>query len=355
MLLFADGLLNHGYQVDLLVAQVEGPLRSSLPPQVRLIDLAARKVSTAIPRLVRYLRRERPAALYSTIINANLAAIVAHRFSRVRCPIVIRESNVLDPKSSIRLARKISGVIAPNAYRFADSIIAVSEDVAAELSRRSPALHEKILVLPNPVISKTMLELGEAPIDHPWMQHSSPNGHHGSRCTAKPVVLGAGRLHPQKDFGTLIAAFAEVRATREAKLVILGEGAERQSLEAQIERLGLRDDVSLPGHIENPFPYFSRADLFVLSSRYEGMPNVLLQAMAFGTPVIATDGPSGAGEVLRCSGSGRLVPVGDTKAMAAAICESLDAPKDPAAAQFVAQHYSVEQATRAYLSAAGLS
>lgn len=346
MVSFADGLLQLGYGVDFLVAQNEGPLKGTLPAEVRLINLAKRKVASALPGLVRYLRRERPAALFSTIVNANIAALCAHALSGSHCPIVIRESNVVRPKGPLTLARRFSGHLAPLVYRLADSIISVSEDVATELSTISPRLKERISVLPNPVVSKTILSLADAEPDHPWFRNDAPQ--------PDPIIVGAGRLHPQKDFGSLIAAFAEVTKRRPSKLLILGEGDERPALEAQVAALQLSDRVSLPGHMTNPFPYLKRANVFVLSSRYEGMPNVLLQAMAFGTPVVATDGPTGAAEILRGTSFGKLVKASDIGSLADAITESLDAPRCPAAAAFVTERYSVERATREYLHAAGL-
>ena len=348
MLLFADGLLSLGYQVDFLVAQDEGPLKSSLPDGVRLFDLAQKKVSFTLPSLVRYLRRERPAALYSTIVNANITAIFARAVAHIRCPVVIRESNVVNPKQGVTISRKASGLIAPFIYRLADSIISVSEAVADELCASAPSLRKKISVLPNPVISEKIHELANAPLNHPWF----PLG--GEQYAVSPVIVGAGRLHPQKDFSTLISAFAEVRKTRPLHLLILGEGSERPKLEEQVVRLGLGQDVSLPGHVENPFPYLKRAQTFVLSSRYEGMPNALLQAMAFGTPVVATECHSGAREVVTNTEFGRLVPVGNVPAMAAAIADCLLLPRSASAAEFIEERFSVKRATEEYLHVAGL-
>lgn len=344
MLLFAEGLLEFGYAVDFLVAQNTGPLRESLPKGVRLIDLKGSKVSFTLPRLISYLRREQPVALYSSVVNANIIALLARAIARSGCRVAVRESNVTNPDGT-NIARRVSGLVAPLIYRMADSVISVSEDVARILCASSPELMKKISVLPNPVMSKDMLAKGELPSGHPWLDDPAEE---------IPVILGAGRLHPQKDFPTLISAFAAVRKQRNARLIILGEGAERSSLEAQIAELGLADCVSMPGFVENPFPFFKRAKVFVLSSRYEGMPNVLLQAMAFGTPVVATDCDSGAREVIRNSGVGRLVTVGNSAGMSRAILVALDESVSKVAVEFVDQNYSVRRATREYLQAVGL-
>jgi glycosyltransferase involved in cell wall biosynthesis len=344
MLLFSQGLLELGYSVDFLVAQSQGPLRDLLPDGVRLVDLRGSKVSFTLPALVQYLKRERPIALYSSVVNANITALFARAIARSGCRVVVRESNVPNPKGTT-IVRRVSGMFAPLIYRLADSVISVSEDVARMLCASSPELMKKISILPNPVVSDEMLAKGEMLSGHPWLDGSDSD---------IPVVLGAGRLHPQKDFTTLIAAFAEVKKKRDARLVILGEGSERSSLQDQIRKLGLEDCVSMPGFVDNPFPFFKRAKVFVLSSRYEGMPNVLLQAMAFGTPVVATDCDSGAREVIRNSGVGRLVTVGNHAGMARAILAALDDSVSKIAVDYVDQNYSVRRSTREYLQVVGL-
>lgn len=344
MLMFAEGLLELRHRVDFLVAQDDGPLRKALPPGARLVNLAKRKVSLTLPGLISYLRRERPSALYSTIVNANIVAVLARMLSFTACPIVVRESNVLFPEGEVPFARRLSGRIAPMLYGFSDAVISVSEDVATQLSASAPSLRSKLVVAPNPVVSSEMLRLGEETPAHPWLaeQDGTPN------------IVAAGRLHPQKDFGTLIQAFALVRKTTPARLIILGEGSERRSLEALVRELQLDEVVSLPGFVENPFPYFKRASVFALSSRYEGMPNVLLQAMAFGTPVVATSMLSGAKDVLANPEFGRLVPPANPERLAQALCEAVSLKRSDAAAEFVSQNYSVQRATTAYLEAVRL-
>ena len=227
-------------------------------------------------------------------------------------------------------------------YPFADAIIAVSQGVADELSALNPRLQSKIHVLPTPVISSRLLARDEIP--HPWF------------CSHDiPVVLGVGRLQRQKDFSALIDAFALVREKVRCRLVILGEGPLRTELEAKVEGLRLTRVVDLPGFVENPFPYFRRARVFVLSSRYEGMPNVLLQAMACGTPVVATDCPSGPRECLENGRYGALVPVGDIEALAGAISRALHAPRRPDAAAAILEKHDAVRAAKRYLDVAGLS
>lgn len=351
MLLFTEGLLAKGYLVDLLVAQREGPLLAEVPAGVRLIDLNERKVSMTLPKLIRYLTRERPRAIFSTIVNANIVAVLAAQWARrvrgVRCRVVVRESNVVAPKGPLSLARRISGRMAPFLYRQADAVISVSNDVAAELRAAAPQLAARVHTLPNPVVSPRIFDLATAESGHPWLVARATD-------PSTALIVAAGRLHPQKDFSTLIRAFALLRASRNARLIILGEGEQRSMLERLINDLGLTESVSLPGFVANPYPYFRFADTFVLSSLYEGMPNVLLQALAFGTPVVATRCHSGAQEVLTDVTYGRLVPPGDSEAMAAAIVECLAMRRSQEAIEFIADHFSVTHATDEYLRAAGL-
>ena len=170
-------------------------------------------------------------------------------------------------------------------------------------------------MLNNPVVTPDLLEQAAAPLDHPWFGPDQP-----------PVILGVGRLHPQKDYPTLLRAFAKLRAQRQARLVIIGEGGERPALESLAAELGVDGDVDLPGFTRNPYRFMGRAAIVALSSRWEGSPNILVEAMACGTPVVATDCPSGPAETLENGRYGRLVPMGDPAALADALGRTLDAP-----------------------------
>jgi glycosyltransferase involved in cell wall biosynthesis len=198
-------------------------------------------------------------------------------------------------------------------YPWADRITAVSEGVADDLAQAAGIPRERIQVIYNPVVTPEFKAKTEAPLDHPWFAPGEP-----------PVVVGAGRLTIQKDFPALIRAFARVRQARPARLLILGEGEERSALEAVVRQLGVERDVSLPGFVSNPYPYMRRAALFVLSSRWEGLPGVLIEAMYCGARLVATDCPSGPREILADGRYGQLVPVGDVAALADAVRAGLD-------------------------------
>ncbi|HBT83962.1 MAG TPA: glycosyl transferase [Desulfuromonas sp.] len=343
MLNLAGGLLDAGFRVDLLLANATGPYLPQVAAQVRIIDLARGRVLTCLPGLVRYLRAHRPQVFLSTPFRANIVVLLARMLARSPVRVFVREAATLSETlrtlppwgawKAVTLARLI--------YPRADGIIAVSEGVASDLQallRLNPRL---LKVINNPVVTRDLLAMADAALEHPWF-HSG----------ALPVILGVGRLAPQKDFDTLIKSFALVRRQLECRLMILGEGPERQALQQLVAELGLGEAVALPGFVPNPFPYMRQARLLVLSSRHEGLPNVLIQAMALGTAVIATDCPSGPAEILDQGNFGPLVAIGDTDAMAAAMVSLLTCPPSAASKMRLmerAANYHVDRILQDYL------
>lgn len=320
MLTLAEGFLRRGYGVDVVVVRREGALVSRLPGGVRLVVLGTRHVMTSILALARYLRRERPVALLSTLNTANIAAVWAARLARQRTLVAIRQSNHLSrtlerhPHTGAGLARLIRW-----SYPYADAVIAVSGGVADDLASRAGVPRQRIHVVPNPIVTAELVRQASVPLADAWFAPGN-----------LPVVLGVGRLTTQKQFDALIRAFALARIQCEARLVILGEGEERPRLERLVRELGLEECVLLPGFVENPAAYMSRARVFVLASAWEGLPGALIQALACGTAVVATDCDSGPREVLQGGRLGRLVPVGDLPALAEAIGRALREPRPPA-------------------------
>jgi glycosyltransferase involved in cell wall biosynthesis len=317
MLTLADGFVRAGLATDLILTQATGEYRDQVPAGVRLVDLGARRSLAGLPALVRYLRREEPAALLSTVSHANLVALWARQLARVPTRVVVRESNTMSDNSrgSARRRQRLVPSLARRFYPWADGIVAVSEGVARDLVRTTKLPADRIRVLPNPIVTPELTAMAREPLSHPWFAEGEP-----------PVVLAVGRLAKQKDFPTLLRAFGIVRRLRPARLVILGEGTERTALESLAETIGVKAEVAVPGFVPNPFSYMARAGVFVLSSAWEGMPGVLIQALACGVPVVATDCESGPREVLKGGRYGRLVPVGDVEGLAAAITSTLEQP-----------------------------
>lgn len=332
-----------GHQVDLVLASATGPYLRDVPPSLNLVDLARSRVATAFFPLLGYLRRARPQVLISTMDHANVVAALAAKFvPGVR--VAVRQANTM------RWAAEASGPrtrllawMVRRLYRSTDVVIAVSQAMADELAGFIGVPRERIHVVLNPVITDRLAEGARQPLDDPWFEEGQP-----------PVVLGVGRLGPSKGFDTLIRAFGKAQERVPCRLLILGEGALRPDLESLAAGLGLADVVRMPGFADNPFQYMARAGVFVLSSRSEGLPNVLIQAMATGAPVVATDCLSGPNEILEGGRLGRLVTVDDVAGMAQAIEETLAGPIQHRPEGW-ADPYRLERVSRAYLEAMGVA
>jgi glycosyltransferase involved in cell wall biosynthesis len=314
MLKLAAGLARRGYPVDLVLGRAEGPYLAQVPDTLRVVDLAAPRLLAAMPALARYLRREQPTAMLSALDYVNLVALAARRLAGTRTRLVVSERNTLS--AAVRHTTSRRTRLMPRLmrwlYPWADAIVGVSAGVADDLAAVTGLPRERITVIHNPVVTPEVAQMAAADVEHPWFQAGAP-----------PVVLGVGRLIIQKDFATLVRAFALVHRRHDAHLVILGDGPERDALGKLVTDYALDSVVDLPGFAENPYPYMARCGVFVLSSRWEGLPGALIEAMFCGAPVIATDCPSGPREVLRDGRHGVLVPVGGVEHMAAAIDRAL--------------------------------
>ena len=372
---------DRGHAVDLLVCRMEGPLSASIPDGVRLIGLAGggpllartlpiRADPAALPALAlaillppgahwtqahlralaRYLRRKRPDALLAGTPRLNLLAVWARRLAGTRTRVLVSERTA--PTQNLARGDKwrkralLPGLMR-RGYGQADAVVAVSDGVADDLARLTGLPRAAIRTVHNPVVGPELDALSREPVHHPWLLPGEP-----------PVVLSVVRLTEQKDLPTLLRAFALLRAGRAARLLILGDLPTPERTEARIAelrdlayRLGVAADVELPGFVANPYAWMARARLFVLSSRYEGFANVLVEAMACGCPVVSTDCPSGPAEILDRGRYGPLVPVGDAAALAEAMARVLDAPPDPAVLRRRAGEFTVGRAADAYLEA----
>jgi len=318
----ANEFAARGLRVDLVLASAEGPYLADVSSAVRIVDFKAPRILRALPKLVRYLRAERPAAMLSGLDHANVVAVLARRLagSGTRCVISMRSvpTEVYRRANSggSRLLLQFMKIV----YPFADAIIANSHAVARDLSRLLRLSVDEIHVIHNPLNLARIESESRAPLSHDWFSDGAP-----------PVILGVGSLAPLKDFETLIRAFAIVRQGRACRLVILGEGPDRKRLEAVGRGIGVANHVLMPGFVPNPFAWMRRARVFVSSSVTEGFPNALLQGLALGLPIVSTDSVGGSAELLENGRWGALVPVGRPAAMAAAIGDCLDAGPNPAA------------------------
>lgn len=340
-----EAIAARGVAVDLLAIRADSAHLAALPAGVRRIDLGVRHHALAVPPLARYLARERPAALLAAKDRAIRAAVLARALAGTPCRIVGRLgthlSAALEGRDALR--RWLRTAPMRRLYAGVEHLVCVSDGVREDAARLTGLPAARLSVVRNPVITPRLAQLACLPPEPPLP--ADPG---------QPLIVAAGRLTVQKDFTTLLHAFALLRRMRPARLAILGEGRERAALSALATALGVADAVLLPGFLPNPWAWMARAQLFALSSRWEGSPNVLTEAMALGVPVVATDCPSGPRELLAGGLHGPLVPVGDAAALAAAMHATLDHPPAPDALRAAVADYSAEAASARYLQLLGL-
>lgn len=336
----ANGFAARGLLVDLVLAKADGAFLAEVGSNVRIVNLDSNRVLSSVIPLARYLRAVRPNAMLSAMNYVNVVALTARLISGVPTRLIASEHSTITMNRSSRPALFYDILLQMMRWTYsrADGVVAVSAGVADDLAVAIKFPRKRIKVIYNPVVSMEMVAKAKKPIEHPWFLSGSA-----------PVVLGVGRLNAAKDFATLIRAFARLRAERPCRLLILGEGELREKLEQLISELGLNEDVALPGFTSNPYAFMSRAAVFVLSSAWEGLPTVLIEAMACGVPVVSTNCPNGPEEILENGRWGALVPVGNIEKLAIAIMETLD--KDPKPNVVVrARDFGAAQAIDAYLN-----
>jgi glycosyltransferase involved in cell wall biosynthesis len=362
--------------VDLLLHEAEGEYRDRVPEAVRvqalepadtektaayraralrghsMLQLRSRYVSSNrltdlryLPALVGYLERHRPVLVLANVWNTVLVAACA--CASVDQPprlIGLFHGTFFAEAAQRRSARKHPWrwrhffAFCRHFYSRADALASVSEGVGRDLVRIVGVADARVETLSNPVVSESLTERAARRVLHPWLAAGAP-----------PLIVAVGRLSPEKNHALLLHALARLRASRpEARLAILGEGSERPHLENLCDELDLKDCVLLPGWVDNPHAWMARSALVALSSNWEGLPTVLIEALACGAPVVATDCAHGPREILDHGRYGRLVPVGDADAFAAAMSQTLDADRNSDDLITRAQHYSVAAATQRY-------
>lgn len=317
--------------------------RAELASPIRLVRLAAglfREYRTSARvltrpaslghalRLARYFERERPDIVFANLASAEYAAFFAARLVS-RPPLIVPILRGADEPGTKSTRRR--QLLFPMATCLVAVSRGVSENIAAIVEVPSEV---EIVTIYNPAFAPEIARHAQATPDHPWFRDGGP-----------PVVLGVGRLTPQKDFPTLIEAFRRVLIERPCRLIILGEGFGRAELENQIRALGLEDRVSLPGWADNPWAFMARAALFVLSSRYEGLSNVLVEALTCGCPAVSTD-CAGSLEILE--DPDLLAPMGDPERLAKAMLQALARPADKAALRRCAARFSLNRTVDEY-------
>ncbi|MBW4658263.1 MAG: glycosyltransferase [Drouetiella hepatica Uher 2000/2452] len=345
MLNLATGFANQGLTVDLILVKAEGEYLAQLPSEVQLVDLKVKRLLLGIPALIQYLKQKRPRVLISALEDTNIVAVVSKYLAGVQTQLVVTVHNHLsiEAQNSTQLKRKLVPHLLRWFYPFADAVVAVSQGVAEDLSQLSRLPLKNIQVIYNPIVTPTLLSKIHEAVEHPWLLPGQ-----------KSVILAVGRLNQQKDFSTLIRAFAQVRQHRDVRLIILGEGEDRPQLEALVHQLGLSKVVDMPGFLPNPYACMAHSALLVMSSAWEGFGNVLVEAMASGTPIVATNCESGPAEILSNGKYGRLVSVGDSRRLAEAIIETLDEERNSYVLQHRSRDFSLDKILAQYSHVAKL-
>ena len=339
----ANSLAERGISIDFLVCSGDGVLTNKLAKNINLIELGTSRTIYSLVPLLKYLRTYKPETFLSFLNHTNLVSILARFLSGISTQLIISERNTpsvsLVKSNTSKTKNGFILVLIKILYRFSDQIIVNSVGIKMDLIELCPILKERIQIIYNPIdLKQVKLKVEEKNI-HPWLNFSD-----------EPVILSAGRLVQQKDFSTLIKAFKIARSKKRMKLLILGEGLEKSNLLKLIESLNLNSQIELTGYVENPYSFFSLASLFVLSSIWEGFPNVLIEALACGIPIVSTDCKSGPREVLDNGKYGKLIPTKNEFLLADAILKSLSENHDTELLQNRAKIYSKDVIIEKYIS-----
>lgn len=335
-----NAMVDAGANVDMLISEAAGPDLPFLRKSINVIEFGDGGRLARVRALTRYMRDAKPAAIMGNKERDNQALVIARRLTGSTTRVVIRvgttNSELLRYRHWWQRVPKRCAI--KTTYRAADTLICVSRGVAHDTRQLTGVSTQKTHFLPNTSIPPDIAGRAAEPIDHPWLQS-----------TDTPFILAVGRLAKPKDYPTLLRAFETLRRQRACRLVILGEGKERTALQRLARQLRIEADVTLPGYVDNPYAVMRRAALFVLSSRWEGFGNVIVEALAVGTPVVSTDCRHGPREILDSGRFGPLVAVGDAEGLAEAMRQTLDQPHPSEFLRRAADPYRVDRLAHHYL------
>lgn len=332
---------HHGICVDLVLSNAKGSYLEQICQDVKIINLGNQRTSKSLYGLIKYINSNKPDILISAISHANVIAILSKIFTKTSFRLIVTQHTLtsIALKEHNKVFSYVFCKLISLFYPFADAVVAVSNSIKMELKNKFHIDANKIYTIYNPIVEKKIIDMSLEPLDHEWFSTDE-----------FPVILSVGRLTHAKDFPTLLRAFKTLRRQMKAKLLILGEGELRKDLELLCEKLGIKDDVQMPGHVENPYRYMARASVFVLPSKYEGFGNVIVEAMACGTPVICTDCPGGPREILDNGKYGSLVPVGKPELLAKELLKVLNKSNNKYLMKERANDFSIENIINEYLT-----
>ncbi|MBT2667488.1 glycosyltransferase [Bacillus sp. ISL-4] len=318
MVNLANLFVDHGLSVDLVVIKAEGPYKNQVSSKVNIVDLKCNRVAFSIKSLKYYFEKNNPKNVISTMNHLNIITMLSLKFSKIETNVILTEHTTLSKSisSSKSIKDKIIPYLTKKYYKKANKIVAVSTGVANDLNQFLNIPSNLIEVIYNPIVNDRLLLNAKEKVDHPWFNNKN-----------NPLIVSVGRLTEAKDYPTLLKAMKKVTSVKNVNLVILGEGELREQIEQIIYDLKIEEHVQLLGFVTNPYKYMAKADGFVLSSKWEGLPTVLVEAMALGVNLISTDCESGPNEILMNGKLGRLTTVGDVEDLAQAILQTIDGSK----------------------------
>ncbi len=360
----ANAVAARGHMVDLLVLKPVGPYESRVSQKIRVISLDRGRMAFSLFPLISYMRRERPGVLMALDEYTQVLALLARMLSGVRVRIVLRIGNMLSELSKrYQTKRLLTSFLVRWLYKRADAIIANSQGVARDVSKVCGVPQERIRVIFNPKDLDEIRRAAALPIQHPWLANGRTDR----------VIAWFGRLREQKNLPMLLRAFAQLQSIVPSRLVLVGQGREAERLEALAQDLGITERVYFAGYQDNPHAYVAKADVYVLSSLWEGLPNALIEALICCVPAIAADCDSGPREILAPESDpflrikegvewtryGALVPVNGeqelTEALAALLTDDRKHAHYAAAARERSLAFDEQVIIPQYLDALGIS
>lgn len=339
MVRLANQFAKNGDAVVMILIESGGSNKQYLSPKVNLVELKCERTLKSLIPLRKQLKMSQPDVILSVLTHINVISALAC-FSlgwHKRLNVSERNAFSLDKNVNANIVMRAAYAIAPFIYRLLPRpVIAVSQGVADDLVASTILRHSDIVTAPNPVITEDTRKAASQPAKHEWLQ-----GKH------KNVIVAVGRLSYQKGFDLLLDAFYKISPEVPCYLIIFGEGELRSQLENQAEALGLKNRVSFAGYSENVITEISKADLFVLSSRFEGSPNALVEAISMGLKIVSFDCPCGPKEILKGHEVKSLVNYLDVNKLSAAMQSQL---QEENAADFsdVTSTYTSANSARVY-------
>lgn len=338
----ANFFIKEGFKVDLLLTKKTGIFLTLLDDNINVVELSGKRVALDIIPLLNYLKRSSPRVIISSMTHCNLLLSIAAVLFKKDCKYIgVEHTNfsqaIYDHPYFKRVLIK---TLIKNLYSQLDGIISVSSGVKSDFILHFPKLEHKIEVIYNPFDLKFIRNEALKNCAHIWLQPDR----------AYKTILSIGRLTDAKDYKNLIKAIKIVSKTLNTRLIILGEGELEDDLKSYILSNNLSDVINMAGFVANPFSYLSRADVYVLSSKHEGLPSSLIEALICNTPIVSTDCPSGPSEVLQDGEWGDLVPVGDSEALSQAIINVLSKQKSKLDTSDRALDFSVNNIGNKYIA-----